>query len=81
MSPYLNCSLVACISEGRGPRPEELASLAQKACREAFAGASDQRTNERALLIARVALLGDPRVDQPTSQPCSRPARRSFNRP
>lgn len=49
--------LYACISEGRSPLPQELASLADKVWREVFVGGSDRR--EDAATIARAAFFGD----------------------
>jgi hypothetical protein len=49
--------LAACISEGRSPRPQELALLADKVWREVFVRSAGSRNDAAA--IARAAFLGD----------------------
>lgn len=53
-------ALLACIGEDRPPRPQELAAMAEKVCREAFPGDDSCGARELAVNVARAALTGAP---------------------
>ena len=51
-------ALVACIGEGRTPKPDELMALTDKVWREAFSQGGDQSAHACARRVARTALVG-----------------------
>ena len=57
MERLFSRDLLACIIEGRSPRPQELESVTQQVLREAF-GAGSGYGRQHAAAVARVALAG-----------------------
>lgn len=51
-------ALLSCVGEGREPRPEELAHVAEKIWREAYSIDGLSASCEQASMLARAALVG-----------------------
>jgi hypothetical protein len=51
-------ALLACIGEGRDPRPDEVAALTEKIWREAYGVNSPSTSCQRAAMFAVAALAG-----------------------